>query len=139
MKIILVSGGFDPLHVGHVRLFKEARKLGQELVVLINNDNWLKKKKGYNFMEEQDRKEIIEHLDMVDEVIISNHEPNTEDMSICEDIKKIMPDVFANGGDRSQTNIPEKEMCAELGIELVDNVGGDKIRSAQELVKNAHR
>ena len=70
-----MSGGFDPIHVGHVRMFQEAKKLGDELVVILNNDNWLKKKKGYAFMPEEERKEVIEGLRPVDRVIISGHKP----------------------------------------------------------------
>src|SRR3989344_2872878 len=82
-KVVMVSGGFDPVHIGHVRMFKEAKKLGDELVVYINNDNWLKLKKGYVFMPEHERKEIIEAFDMVDRVILSNHEKNTKDISVA--------------------------------------------------------
>ncbi|KKL27629.1 hypothetical protein LCGC14_2383250, partial [marine sediment metagenome] len=71
--VVTVSGGFDPLHIGHVRMFQEARKLGDRLVVILNNDNWLQKKKGRTFMSEQERKEILEALACVDEVVITDH------------------------------------------------------------------
>src|SRR3989344_5474179 len=90
-KIVMVSGGFDPIHIGHVRMFEEAKKLGDELVVVINNDNWLKLKKGYVFMPEHERKEIVEAFHAVDRVILSSHQKNTKDISICKDILSLRP------------------------------------------------
>jgi D-beta-D-heptose 7-phosphate kinase/D-beta-D-heptose 1-phosphate adenosyltransferase len=134
----MVSGGFDPVHIGHVRLFEEAKKLGDELVVIINNDNWLRFKKGFAFMPEEDRKEIIQCFRFVDRVHLTGHEENTTDVSVCREIELIRPHVFANGGDRKQDNIPEYELCRRLGIEMVFNVGnGGKVRSSSELVKEA--
>jgi len=136
----MVSGGFDPIHIGHIRYMQEAKKLGSRLIVVINNDNWLRKKKGKEFMPETERKEIIEAIGCVDEVIISGHTKNTKDVSVCEEIKKIKPNIFANGGDRKpeQDDLPASEykVCHELGIEMVFNVGrGGKIRSSSELLK----
>ncbi len=137
-KVVMVSGGFDPVHIGHVRLFREAKKLGDELVVVLNNDNWLRYKKGFAFMLETDRKEIIESLRSVDRVVITNHEKNTNDISVCKELELIHPDIFANGGDRKHDNIPEYKLCKRLGIKMVFNVGeGGKIRSSSELVKKA--
>ena len=99
-KVVMVSGGFDPIHIGHIRMFEEAKKLGDELVVVVNNDNWLRYKKGYAFMPEEDRKEIIESLKSVDRVILTSHEPNTKDITACREPHLIRPDIFANGGDR---------------------------------------
>ncbi|MDP3996227.1 MAG: adenylyltransferase/cytidyltransferase family protein, partial [bacterium] len=98
--VVAVSGGFDPVHIGHVRMFEEAKALGDKLVVILNNDNWLKIKKGYCFMNEKDRKEIIESFRAVDGVVITKHRRNPQDMSVCEALKTVRPDVFANGGDR---------------------------------------
>lgn len=140
-KIVMVSGGFDPVHIGHVRLFDEARKLGDELVVVINNDNWLKLKKGYVFMPEEERKEIIEAFRAVDRVILSSHVKDTEDISISEDIRLLKPHIFAKGGDRHVGNIPGPEVlvCNEIGCEIVNNVGkGGKVQSSSELVKRAN-
>lgn len=139
-KIVMVSGGFDPIHIGHVRYMKEAKKLGDYLIVVINNDNWLELKKGKEFIPEKERKEIIEALACVDEVIISSHKKNTKDMSVCEEIEKIKPDIFANGGDRVANNIPEYEICKKLGIKMVFNIGGNiKIRSSSELLKKYYK
>ena len=139
-KVVMVSGGFDPVHIGHVRMFEEAKKLGDKLVVLLNNDNWLKLKKGYVFMSEQERKEIIEAFRVVDEVILTSHEPNTKDISISKDLLSIRPDIFAKGGDRNVGNIPTPEVlvCKEIGCEIVNDIGfGGKVQSSSELVKRA--
>lgn len=133
----MVSGGFDPIHIGHIRYMQEAKKLGDKLIVVINNDNWFKVKGKPVFMHDKERKEIIEALGCVDKVIISGHPKNTKDISVCEEIKKIKPDIFANGGDRFADNIPEFKLCNALGIKMVFNVGkGGKIRSSSELLKN---
>ncbi|MCF7834042.1 MAG: adenylyltransferase/cytidyltransferase family protein [Candidatus Pacebacteria bacterium] len=134
-KIVVVSGGFDPVHIGHLRMFKESKKLGDELVVVINNDNWLKSKKGYSFMPEKDRLELISAFSCVDRVFLTNHKKDDLDDSVCKALLKIKPDIFANGGDRKADNIPEYDLCNRLGIKLVFNVGGKKIRSSSELVK----
>ncbi len=133
--VVAVSGGFDPVHIGHIRLFKEAKALGDKLVVILNNDNWLKKKKGYVFMPEQERKEILEAIRYVDEVVITNHPPNPEDMSVCQELWQIRPDIFANGGDRKEDNVPEAVACREMGCKMADNVGqGGKVQSSSWLV-----
>lgn len=138
IKVVAVSGGFDPIHIGHVRLINEAKKLGDKLIVIINNDNWLQAKKKYNFMSEEDRVEIIKNLKAVDEVILTSHKKNTNNMSVCRELELIKPNIFANGGDRKQNNIPEYELCQKLGIKMVFNVGGEKLRSSSELVRNAN-
>lgn len=135
--IVAVSGGFDPAHVGHIRMFKAAKKLGDKLIVILNCDNWLIKKKGYFLMEERDRKEIIRAIRYVDEVILTGHSPNPEDMSICRELTNIRPHIFANGGDRKADNIPEYELCQKYGIKMVFNVGGGKVRSSSTLVNDA--
>ena len=135
-KLVMVSGGFDPIHHGHVRYFKAAKALGSKLVVVINNDNWIKLKKGHGFMSARDRAEIIKGFRDVDEVVISLHKKGTKDMSVCKEIKKIRPHIFANGGDRFADNIPEFKVCKELGIEMAFNVGhGGKVRSSSDLLK----
>lgn len=135
--VVAVSGGFDPIHPGHTRLFQNAKKLGDELVVILNNDNWLKKKKGQPFMSEQERKEVIEALGSVDRVMLTSHAPNPKDMSVCRELKKLKPDIFANGGDRIKTNIPEVPVCEKIGCKMVFNVGhGGKVQSSSWLLGN---
>lgn len=137
-RIVAVSGGFDPVHIGHVRMFEAAKKLGDKLVVILNNDNWLKKKKGYCFMHEKERQEIIEAFSVVDQVVISKHAKNSQDMSVCAELKKIKPDIFANGGDRKLDNIPEVAVCKKINCQLVFNVGrGGKVQSSSWLIKKA--
>lgn len=135
--MVAVSGGFDPLHIGHVRMFEEAKKLGDELVVILNNDNWLRKKKGRAFMPEVERKEIIEALRCVDRVVLTGHGPNPDDMSVCAELHALKPDIFANGGDRNHNNIPEVAVCEDLGCKIVFNVGkGGKVQSSSWLINN---
>lgn len=133
--VVAVSGGFDPIHIGHVRMITEAKALGDELVIIINNDNWLRVKKGYVFMPQEQRKEIVEAIKGVDRVMFTSHKKDTTDMSVCETLKKLKPDIFANGGDRVTTNVPEVALCKKLGIKMVWNVGnGGKIQSSSWLV-----
>lgn len=138
MKKVAVSGGFDPLHIGHVELMKEAKELGDFLIVIVNNNNWLQKKKGFVFMDEKERKAIIEAIKYVDEVVLTGHPENASDVSVCAELEKIKPDIFANGGDRHPDGdpIPEVQLCNKLGIQLVYNVGkSGKIQSSSDLVK----
>ena len=134
-KIIRVAacGGFDPAHIGHIEYLQKAKALGDWLIVILNNDNWLKKKKGFCFMKEQERKKILESFRFVDEVVITKHKPNTKDLSVCDALKKIMPDILAKGGDKVRSNIPETELCDRLGIKIVDGLG-KKIQSSSELI-----
>ena len=141
-KIVCVSGGFDPIHVGHVRLIREAAALGDELVVVINNDNWLMKKKGYVFMPQDQRREIIEAIQGVTRVVFTGHEQDFEDRSVCRELREIRPHVFAQGGDRdlndaldpNSSQNPEARLCVELGIEIVYGVGrGGKVQSSSWL------
>ncbi|HEV7424663.1 MAG TPA: adenylyltransferase/cytidyltransferase family protein [Candidatus Paceibacterota bacterium] len=146
-KVVMVSGGFDPVHIGHVRMFQEAKKLGDELVVVINNDNWKRKKRRHVFMPDIERKEIIKAFACVDRVVLTGHSKNLKtpkDMSVSKELLKIKPDIFANGGDRNEEDSKnpnsslyyEVDVCKKLGIKMVYNVGrGGKIRSSSELLK----
>jgi D-beta-D-heptose 7-phosphate kinase/D-beta-D-heptose 1-phosphate adenosyltransferase len=134
---VAVSGGFDPVHIGHIRMFEKAKKLGDKLVIILNNDNWLVKKKGYAFMDQKERKELLEAFGVVDRVVLTNHKENTDDMSVCDSLRKIKPDIFANGGDRKPSGVPVPEVpvCQELGIKMVYNVGrGGKVQSSSWLL-----
>lgn len=133
--VIAVSGGFDPVHAGHVRLFQAAKKLGNKLIVILNNDHWLKRKKGYVFMPQQERKEVLESIGCVDKVILTSHTAHGQDVSVCSELKKIRPHIFANGGDRNKKNIPEVEVCKKIGCKMAFNVGrGGKIQSSSWLI-----
>lgn len=130
--VVAVCGGFDPIHVGHVRHFRDAKKLGDVLVVMLNTDDWLVKKKGYIFMPFEERKEIIESIRYVDKVI-----PVIDtDGSVAKTLEQLKPDIFAKGGDRTITNIPKSEIdvCEKLGIKIVFSVGGGKVQSSSWLI-----
>lgn len=142
---VAVSGGFDPIHPGHVRMFNEAKKMGDKLIVILNNDNWLMKKKGSVFMPQNERKEIIAALRPVDRVVLTTHRPNPIDMSVSRDLKKVHPDIFANGGDRNKTDAANPEsslykdinMCKKIGTKMVFNIGhGGKVESSSWLLAN---
>ncbi len=144
--VVAVSGGFDPVHVGHVRMFSKAKGLGDVLVVILNNDHWLRKKKGYVFMPEQERREVIEAFRSVDKVILTKHPKNPTDMSVCAELWRLKPDIFANGGDRKPDGdpVPEVAVAKELGIKMIYNIGtGGKVQSsswlAQELIGKRHK
>ncbi|MCX6702538.1 MAG: adenylyltransferase/cytidyltransferase family protein [Candidatus Wolfebacteria bacterium] len=135
--IVAVSGGFDPIHVGHVRMFHEAKLLGDELVVILNNDNWLINKKGFFFMSEEERKEVLEGFRDVDGVVLTHHKLGDADRSVVQELRELRPDIFANGGDRKPDwdPVPEVALCEELGIEMVYNVGhGGKVQSSSWLL-----
>jgi len=147
-KRVAVSGGFDPLHIGHVRMFEAARKLGDELIVILNNDHWLRDKKGFAFMPQKERAELISALPFVDKVVITDHKPGDPDRSVVRMLKKVRPDIFANGGDRDKKDAgkessslnPEQALCRELGITLAFNVGrGGKVQSSSWMIKDAAR
>lgn len=126
MKIVLVTGGFDPLHSGHIEYFKAAKQLGDKLVVGLNSDEWLTRKKGQPFMSIYERDKIISSLSMVDKVV---HYPDADNSSknAITGVRAMYPDatiVFANGGDRTQENIPEMEVN-DNNIEFVFGVGGE--------------
>ena len=128
MKKIAVSGYFDPIHVGHIEYINNAKKLGDWLVVIVNNNNQCALKKGKYFMDEKDRVLIVKSIKAVDEVFLSID----EDKTVCKSLKKVNPDVFANGGDRKNYEIPESKVCKENNIQIIDGLG-DKIRSSSDL------
>jgi len=137
-KVVITSGYFNPLHIGHVNCIREAKRIGDYLVVIVNNDQQVKLKGSIAFMPEQERVEIIKSLRFVDEVFLSID----KDKSVSESIKEIAKMhsneeiFFAKGGDRNSENIPEKEVCDKFGIKIVNNVGGGKIQSSSWLLKS---
>ena len=127
MKRVVVSGGFDPVHVGHLEMFVQAKKLGSHLTVILNSDRFLKQKKGFIFMPFKERKKIILGFECVDKV----EKCIDQDETVCETLKllssKNLIDIFANGGDRKNAkDIPEFEICKRNGIKMVFDVGGGK-------------
>ena len=128
MKKIAISGYFDPIHVGHIEYINNAKKLGDWLVVIVNNNNQCALKKGKYFMDEKDRVLIVKNIKAVDEVFLSID----KDKTVCKSLKKVNPDVFANGGDRKNYEIPESKVCKENNIQIIDGLG-DKIRSSSDL------
>ena len=137
MKIIIVSGGFDPIHSGHIAYFKSARSYGDKLVVALNSDSWLESKKGKFFMPFNERKAIIESISYVDEVIDFEDDEIGSCIHALEKAKTLFPNdklFFANGGDRNDGNIPEMSVD---GIEFLFSVGGDdKKNSSSWILKN---
>ncbi len=132
-EIIAVSGGFDPLHIGHMRMFEEAARYGR-LVVIVNNDHWLHCKKGFVFMPEMERLEIIRALSIVHEAFLTSHVNAYGDPSVCTELAMLRPHRFANGGDRQSFNTPEVDLCNKLGIRAMWGVGGfEKMQSSSKL------
>ena len=136
MKIIVISGGFDPIHSGHIDYIKSARKLGDKVIVALNSDGWLINKKGAFFMPFSERKAVLEQLSSVDQVIDFVDDDKGSALNGLKKIKKLYPNadiVFANGGDRNEENIPEMSLD---GIDFVFNVGGeDKKNSSSWILK----
>ena len=132
-KVVAVSGGFDPIHIGHVRMIQGAKKYGN-IIVFLNTDDWLKRKKGYSFMKWEERAEILLSIKGVKEV----YRAMDDDETVCEALKFYKPDIFVNGGDRKNGNVPEYDVCKKLGVEMIFGVGGnDKPQSSSWLVDNA--
>tara|TARA_R100000808_G_C2155447_1_gene167971 strand:+ start:144 stop:581 length:438 start_codon:yes stop_codon:yes gene_type:complete len=129
VKVVAASGYFDPLHVGHLEYLEMAKGLGDRLFVIVNNDIQAHKKKGKSFMKLEDRLRIVKALKCVDVAVMSID----EDLSVCKSLDMIRPNIFANGGDRKEEEIPEANICRQLNIEMVDGLG-EKIRSSSELV-----
>lgn len=128
-KIVAISGGFDPIHEGHLDYIAEASRFGR-VHVYLNTDEWLMRKKGYVFMPFRQRARVLMAMRGVELVIPASDEDGT----VCESIRAFKPDFFAKGGDRHLENTPEVHLCNELGIGLLFNIGGPKIESSSELV-----
>lgn len=143
-KVILVSGGSDPLHKGHLEMIEEAAKLGNEVWVILNNDKWLTNKKGKPFMKEDERKYIMSRIKNVTNVIVCNPRGG-DDNTVCDGIyaainqyrrkfKGKMSMAFGNGGDRIEGNIPEKEYCDSMNVKFVWGLG-KKVQSSSWLLE----
>ncbi len=133
---VLVTGGFDPLHSGHIAYFKDARALGDKLVVGINSDEWLMRKKGKAFMPFTERVNIIKNLKMVDKVIAFDDSDNTANQAIFHTMSTNSGTIiFANGGDRSDTTTPEYKMYGDHpSVEFAFGVGGDDKKNSSSWI-----
>lgn len=135
MKIVLVTGGFDPIHSGHIEYLKSAKELGDELVVGLNSDDWLARKKGQPFMPFDERLAVMSHISSVDWVINFDDEDDTAKWAIYA-VREKFPDatiIFANGGDRTQENIPEMDV-EDDNIEFVFGVGGENKKNSSSWI-----
>ena len=137
MKISVVSGGFDPIHSGHISYINAAKKYGDYLIIALNSDEWLRQKKGKEFMPFEERKSILENIKNVDEVLAFEDDKFGSCINALEKIKAKFPDdeiIFCNGGDRGKENIPEMSVS---GITFEFSVGGDdKKNSSSWILKN---
>eukprot|EP00929_Paragymnodinium_shiwhaense_P017640 TRINITY_DN127141_c0_g1_i1.p1 TRINITY_DN127141_c0_g1~~TRINITY_DN127141_c0_g1_i1.p1 ORF type:complete len:153 (-),score=23.84 TRINITY_DN127141_c0_g1_i1:174-632(-) len=131
-KVVVASGYFDPLHYGHIEYLQKSKDLGDKLIVIVNNDRQACLKKGQPFMPARERVKLVRSLACVDAAI----EAVDDDRSVCKTLSIIHPDVFTNGGNVRNDNIPEAEVCAQLGIRMVDGLG-EKVQSSSWLIKGA--
>jgi len=143
MKYVLVTGGFDPLHSGHIEYFKAAKALGDELHVGINSDEWLIRKKGKAFLSYTERKTIVENLSMVDKIIQFNDDKDNSTSAIFATLMEVNDCdqiIFANGGDRNKENTPEVEAYKNIsGVSFAFGVGGGKKNSSSEILDDWKR
>ena len=137
-KAIIVSGYFNPIHKGHLEYFNNAKALCDELFVIVNNDHQRAIKGSKEFQKEDERMIIVSNIKAVDKAILSID----KDRTVCETIRMITSEygaeyelVFANGGDQNNDTIPEKQICEEMDVALIDGLG-DKIQSSSWLLKN---
>jgi cytidyltransferase-like protein len=132
-RVVLVTGGFDPLHSGHIEYLKSARALGNILIVGVNSDAWLRRKKGRAFMPGPERIAVIENLKFVDHCILFNDDDGTA-IEAIRNVKIMYPNseiIFANGGDRTAENIPE---MSEPDVEFIFGVGGEDKKNSSSWI-----
>ena len=140
-NVIIVSGGFDPVHKGHIRMFREAANLGAQVVVGLNSDEWLTRKKGKPFMKWDERAEILESCKFITQVISFDDSDDTASEAIrnvydmFDYQNKDYKIYFANGGDRGKGNVPELDICRDLNVTMLWGIGGGKIQSSSWLTE----
>ena len=137
-SVIVLSGGFDPVHKGHLRMFREASWLGHQVIVGLNSDEWLSRKKGKPFMKWEERAEILESCKFVNQVLPFDDSDDTAN-DIIKEVCSLYRDFdvnvyFANGGDRKLGNVPELDICKELEVVMLWGIGGGKIQSSSWLI-----
>ena len=152
-SVIVLSGGFDPIHKGHMRMFREAANLGHQVIVWLNSDEWLTRKKGKPFMKFYERKEILEGIKYISSVVKFDDNDDTA-CSLIHQVRSTYNSgmfnhdhefnnptgrndyqiFFANGGDRTKGNVPELDTCRKLDVTMLWNIGGGKIQSSSWLI-----
>ena len=141
MRVVVISGYFNPIHVGHLDYIENAAALGDHLVVIVNSDTQVTVKGSTMFMDQEARKRIVQSIKGVDETVISIDENG----SVVDTLEKIYLGysnqephfesmVFANGGDRKEGSVPEVELCERLGIDTIYGIGGEKVESSSNLL-----
>ena len=143
MRVVAISGFFNPLHIGHIDYISAARNLGDFLIVVVNSDKQVEIKGSIPFMDQDERLSIINNIKGVDRAVISID----DDGSVCETLRaefnRLQNDpffdemIFANGGDRKEGGVPEDILTDELGIRMAYNVGGEKTQSSSSLIENS--
>ena len=142
-NVIILSGGFDPVHKGHIRMFREAANLGHQVIIGLNSDDWLTRKKGKPFMKWEERAEILESCKFVNQVLPIDDSDDTAS-DIIRQVAKLykgqdMNIYFANGGDRGKGNVPELDVCKGLNVDMLWGVGGGKIQSSSWLINGGNK
>ena len=142
-NVIIVSGGFDPVHKGHIRMFREAANLGAQVIVGLNSDEWLSRKKGKPFMKWEERAEILESCKFVTQVLSMDDSDDTAS-DIIKQVANLyknqdMNIYFANGGDRGKGNVPELDTCKDLNVVMLWGIGGGKIQSSSWLINGGEK
>ena len=146
-KVMLVSGGFDPVHKGHIEMIESASDLADEVWVILNNDSWLQRKKGKAFMKAREREYIMSMIKGVTRTFICNPRTPT-DQTVCDGIYSVvmayrreydepLSMAFGNGGDRGKNNVPEEDYCNSMDVEMVWNLG-EKVQSSSWLLEKYH-
>lgn len=143
VRVIAISGYFNPIHSGHIDYIKSAKQRGDILVVIVNNDNQVKLKGSVPFQDENERFKIVNNIKGVDRTILSID----KDSTVCESLRLVHKTYqddpffdemfFCNGGDRKEGGVPEDILTEEIGVKMLYNIGGDKVQSSSELIKNA--
>ena len=137
-NIIILSGGFDPVHKGHIWMFREAANLGSQVIVGLNSDEWLTRKKEKPFMDWNESAEILESCKFINQVLpFDDWDDTANDLikQVCKLYNGYDVNIyFANGGDRKKGNVPELDVCKNLNVVMLWNVGGGKIQSSSWLI-----